>query len=535
MPGRGNYVRTPKYYPLVLGENIDDGATLNRFGYSATSLPKSSSKKVVCRCSKCRTVLERIRIRIRAPVLCHSCSKSKVDYGDPTVLVDDEQTQLNFGYAVKTLPRYSLNQVVGICTTCGGRYHVRMKSVKPGQKCRSCIRKEWCDTHLQPRKSCGQQHLNDEKTKEQFGYSAATLSPKSFSMVVANCPCGVSYPRIRRNINDTSTCIGCARGKINHKQLQAKRTQTIKENYPEGFNYPTQYGRTATELGKQLSQALGHDLQAEIFLSNGQRMDLFDPITKIGIEYCGLYWHNENSLTPRGRNYHADKMKAAAKDGYRLITVFEDEYKDRPNAIVNRLLVILGHSKTVLQARKCRVEPVDTITAKAFLNEQHVQGSPLVFKYAFGLIHAGALVGLMTGGDHHRQGRPGDLVLSRLCFAPQVHVTGGAKRLFKKFCLRGTQDGYARVVTWSDNRWTLGDVYARFGMALEKELRPDYSYVLQANPSRRFSKQSQKKSNTGCPKGMTESVWMEQRGFSRIWDCGHRRWVYPLPVAPLLS
>lgn len=526
--GRGNYVRVPHFYTLPPEERIDDPETLKRFGYRAVHLPPSSSKKVVCSCSGCNAVLERVRIRVRAPVLCHSCSKSQVAHGDPTELVDDTETQKQFNYSVKKLSRYSLDKVIGVCSTCTSRYALRMRSVKPGQQCPSCRRKSWCASHLDAREADGHECLNEEETQKQFGYSARKLSPKSFLMVVATCPCGVTYQRIRRNIKDTSTCISCARSRINHSRLQEKRNQTLLEHYPHGMPYPTNYGETAGRIGKQLSHSLDRELQFEKGLSNGQRLDIFDPVTNTGIEYCGLFWHNEDSPTPRYKNYHADKMKAAEKDGYRLVTVFEDEYKSRPEVVMSRLFTILGHSKTQVQARKCQVLSVGPAEAKSFLNEHHIQGSTPAFQYSFGLSYEGKLVGVITGGPHHRQGHLKELVLRRLCFASQIHVTGGTERLFKHLCNRGRDDGYTLLVTWSDNRWTPGTVYARLGMSLDRLLPPDYSYVHARNPSQRFSKQSKAKKHTNCPPGMTEREWMHQQGFSRIWDCGHKRWVFPL-------
>ena len=64
-------------------------------------------------------------------------------------------------------------------------------------------------------------------------------------------------------------------------------------------------------------------------------------------------------------------------------------------------------------------------------------------------------------------------------------------------------------------------MYARLGCVLDEELGPDYSYVKGLN---RRSKQSMKKSNTGCPPEITEKDWCAKMGWYRIWDCGKKRW-----------
>ncbi|NDB85961.1 MAG: tandem-95 repeat protein, partial [Alphaproteobacteria bacterium] len=52
-------------------------------------------------------------------------------------------------------------------------------------------------------------------------------------------------------------------------------------------------------------------------------LDIVIPSKKLAIEYCGLFWHSEyNRPDP---NYHANKLKLCGQQGYRLITIFEDE------------------------------------------------------------------------------------------------------------------------------------------------------------------------------------------------------------------
>ena len=61
----------------------------------------------------------------------------------------------------------------------------------------------------------------------------------------------------------------------------------------------------------------------------------------------------------------------------------------------------------------------------------------------------------------------------------------------------------------------------------DKEHPVDHFYWdLKSNCYR--SKQSQKKSSTGCPQGMIEREWCKQRDLYRIWDCGKKRWVFDL-------
>jgi hypothetical protein len=124
----------------------------------------------------------------------------------------------------------------------------------------------------------------------------------------------------------------------------------------------------------------------------------------------------------------------------------------------------------------------------------------------------------MSFGRHPR--KTNELVLDRLCFKTSVSVAGGASKLFK-FLVDMTKT--PSLISWSDNRWSEGRVYASMGFKKEAEFPPDYSYVSFKN-GHRYSKQSQKKSAVNCPNELTEVSWARSRNLHRIWDCGKIRW-----------
>jgi hypothetical protein len=137
-------------------------------------------------------------------------------------------------------------------------------------------------------------------------------------------------------------------------------------------------------------------------------------------------------------------------------------------------------------------------------------------------------VGILSLGHHPRKKNDQTIVLDRLCFQNGVQVIGGATKLFAAGKKWAVENQYKKIITWSDNRWSAGSIYPIMGFILEKELPPDYSYVDFLKPHHRISKQSQKKSLTGCPPEITEYDWSKMRGLARIWDCGKKRWVIQL-------
>ena len=56
-------------------------------------------------------------------------------------------------------------------------------------------------------------------------------------------------------------------------------------------------------------------------LKGFKEIDILIPDLKIGIEYNGLFWHNENrkGKTP----VHLEKLEMCKNNGYNLIQIFE--------------------------------------------------------------------------------------------------------------------------------------------------------------------------------------------------------------------
>ena len=82
------------------------------------------------------------------------------------------------------------------------------------------------------------------------------------------------------------------------------------------------------------------------------------------------------------------------------------------------------------------------------------------------------------------------------------------------------QMGFARMVTFADNRFHTGNLYEKLGFALEKKLQPDYSYT---NGIKRVSKYALR-----VKAGVNEKAAAKSRGWYRIWDSGKKRYSMPL-------
>lgn len=324
-----------------------------------------------------------------------------------------------------------------------------------------------------------------------------------------------------------------------HPDIQEKHKKTMLEKY--GVEYTAQvpeirqkqintmlerYGTLIIPCKKTkenkirdwVEEASQKEFKSNWQILNGKEIDLYNDELKLGIEFCGLYWHSE--AKGKNRNYHYDKYKACKEADIRLITIFGDEWNYRNFQVKNFLKSIIIEQERIF-ARKCSCGEIDKTIGFNFINQHHIQKQSNRSLVYFGLFDK-KLIGCVSLRKHHRNNT--DLVLDRMCFKDETTVIGGASRLIKRCKEYAEKNNYSKIISWSDNRWSTGNVYSKTGFVLDGELKPDYSYLEIANPKKRRSKQSMTKKNIGCPSNFTESDWANYLGFTRIWDCGKKRW-----------
>jgi len=246
-------------------------------------------------------------------------------------------------------------------------------------------------------------------------------------------------------------------------------------------------------------------------------LDGYFPEQKVGIEYCGLYWHSEE--LGKTRNYHRDKMKLCNDLGVQLITVFEDEYLNNPSIVINRIKHIIGHTSGSVYARNCNVNEIDLPTARDFLNQYHIQGYTGCFA-RYGLFYHDKLVSVMTFAKPnlskgYKDGQTGVFELSR--FASSTLVVGGGSKLIKAFERIHHPN---ELLTYADLRWGNGDSYIKMGFEFIHDTPPNYWYFKRRNKrTHRFALRK----NSSDDQSITEWENRKLQGWKRIWDCGSRK------------
>lgn len=258
-------------------------------------------------------------------------------------------------------------------------------------------------------------------------------------------------------------------------------------------------------------------------------LDMVFPDQKIAIEYCGLYWHSEAS-SGKDRNYHKHKLNLANSQGYRLITIFSDEWIFQQDIVKSKLANIFKQTDTVHYARKLKVHKVSALESKQFQDAYHLQGSS-VAPISYGLYtDVGDLVALMTfsKGRKALNTKTTDDEYELVRFVTDgSSVVGGASKLMRAFIRDYNPQ---RIISYSDQRWSEGHVYNTIGFEKQGDPTVGYWYVDDYRTrAHRFNYTKGKLIKEGADPEKTEWEIMQELGYDRIWDCGHQKWIWTNP------
>ena len=248
-------------------------------------------------------------------------------------------------------------------------------------------------------------------------------------------------------------------------------------------------------------------------------IDIYCPDKKIGFEYNGLYWHNE--INQPNINYHLHKTELCCQQNIRLFHIFEDEWLNKQEIVKSMIYNVLGYTENKIYARKCIIKPVDSKTASSFLTQNHLQGK-CGSTIRLGLYHNDELVSLMTFGKTrkfiNKTSNDNCWELIRFCNKVNTVVIGGASKLLNHFIKMYNP---IKIITYTDKRYSNGNLYEKLGFKHTHDSKPNYYYVI---GNKRYYRYSYRKSELmrkyNCPPDMSEHEFCLSQKWYRIYDCG---------------
>lgn len=246
-------------------------------------------------------------------------------------------------------------------------------------------------------------------------------------------------------------------------------------------------------------------------------LDIVIPEKNIAIEYCGIYFHSE-TWGKKDRNYHIRKHELCKSKGYKLITIFENEWlmkKDIIKSIIARKLDRNDHS---IGARKTTFFQISYKDIKQFEIDNHRQGTRSANSY-YGLFFEGRLVmSLSIGKSRFNKHVKNELV--RVTSRKDTNVIGGMSKLIQNI-------GLSDCITYADKRYGEGDVYEKVGFVRMKDSSPNYFYFHKTDHNTTYSRnkfQKHKIPNVDVTKSEYENMLAQE--YDRIWDCGNAVYYY---------
>ena len=238
---------------------------------------------------------------------------------------------------------------------------------------------------------------------------------------------------------------------------------------------------------------------------NGVECDIVIPELKLGIEANGIYWHTEQY---KEKNSHINKKKILYDNGFFLIQIWEDEWKNpiKHEIIVSRLKEIFSLNYKILPTECIYSDNVQYV--KEFLENNHLQGY-ISSTYKCGLYHNDELVMLMTVEKTSTD----VLELSRICTKNGYSIIGGFAKLISHF--RELHAG-EKMISYADCDWYNFDEneYTAAGFRFVKLTSPNYSWC------KREVRNTKPILIESHNKNKSEVQIMHELGYYRLYDSG---------------
>jgi len=426
-------------------------------------------------------------------------------------------------------------------------------SKKEKKKCPFC---EWTTVDLENRSGAFTSHLRDVHNKNIIEYTQEYPNDINLFNTFFNklnnqlntiskkenfVECKLCNKKMRRITNShllNVHNISLNDYKINYGTTLSHETlKKIKLNYDINLkNLPSFYtSKGQMEIVNFIEQ---HGFKCNInnkSILKGVELDIIVENTQLAIEYNGLLYHSE-LYGKKQKNFHKIKSELANLNEYKLIHIFEDEWRHKPEIIKSKVLNLLNKTPNKIHGRKCQIKNVNPLERNVFLNNNHLLGG-VSHAITYGAYYNEELVAVMCFNNKRNMVTSkqdlSTFELTRFCSKLYTNINGIANKLLKRFIIDFQPK---KIVSFAERTWTNFDsnnLYTKLGFAMTNVLKPDYKYFnrKEHNPVKlhkfAFGKSSlQRKFPQIYDANKTEWEMMQELGYDRIWDCG--KWKYEL-------
>jgi hypothetical protein len=283
--------------------------------------------------------------------------------------------------------------------------------------------------------------------------------------------------------------------------------------------YPKCRSQLQNKIADELKKInLSIELDVRKPLDNRYEIDIFVRDKKLGIEINGNYWHSE--LNGIDKFYHKNKLDFALENCITLLNFFEDEVLYKHDIVLSMIKSKLNLYKTIY-ARNTKIVELGKNETDIFLENTHIQGT-CKYDISYGLNYNDEIVCVITFVKP-RYNKNYEWEIARFSSKLNTKCIGGFSKLLKHFIKLHKPKN---IISYSDKRYSIGDVYIKNGFKKSHTSQPNYWYMHKSNYLIRLNRQNFQKHKlknllTTFNENLTEWENMKNNGYDRIWDCGN--------------
>jgi hypothetical protein len=200
---------------------------------------------------------------------------------------------------------------------------------------------------------------------------------------------------------------------------------------------------------------------------------------------------------------------------------FEDELKYKSYICKSIMMHKLGETKSqiTLRPQKCKIELSQEKLVSSLYDREHLQGS-VQARYHISIKYEEEIVAAMSIRRPCRQ-NSGDWEIARMVCNRNYKIHGLWSFVWKWVLENLPIKG--RIVTFSDNRYSFGNVYSNINFKFDGFVDINYYWM---KDGIRYNKQSLRKTRDERQNKKTETQLRQAEGYSKVYDLGKIRWTY---------
>lgn len=429
--------------------------------------------------------------------------------------------------------RNYLNQNNGkFCRTCRNKHTANRPDVKKKQSI--ATKKRWLDNEYKEKTSkslsiaCKKAWDNDERRKnlsknnpmynelicKKVSIQTTETKESIFNYIKSIGYDYIKHEKIKGKVYVDYLC--------NNKHIVHQRLNDLRSNHRCNICF-----NSSSIAEKDISDYIKALIPDHTIILNDRNiikpleLDIVIPEKHIAIEYDGLYWHSQQR-GGKDNKYHLNKLQKCNDAGYRLITLFEDEWIFKKEIVKNRLKHILTNEKG-LYARRCTISEISSYLAKNFVDLYHIQGYTQC-SVRLGAYYNDQLVAIMTfaKGNISKGNKFKENIWELSRFCTSCSVVGIAGKLLKYFEKKYNP---TNIYTFADRRWSEGNMYKQIGFNFVGFTPVNYWYIPPNEIVRihRYNFRKDRIKHLTSKENMTEWNIMKDQGYDKIYDCGNMK------------